>query len=81
LDIFQSVALFPSKHINYRRDGNQIRATYDGFISVQESPAGFGETEEQAAAALAIDVENWPALLASRKQIKADDSDEIPQGR
>jgi hypothetical protein len=74
------MALSPSKHINYRQDGKTICATYDDFINLHESPAGFGETEKEAAAALALDVDNWPKLLAQRNQVKADDSDHIPQG-
>jgi hypothetical protein len=33
---------------NYLQDGNMICATLPGFVDIQESPCGFGETEEKA---------------------------------
>ena len=31
-----------------KMDGNQWCATYDDFINLQESPAGFGDTQDEA---------------------------------
>jgi hypothetical protein len=69
----------PERTIIFSREDNRICAKYDDFINLQESPAGFGETEKEAAAALKQDADRWPTLLANRHQIKADDSDHIPQ--
>lgn len=41
--------------VQYQEDGNQWCATLDGC---QESPVGFGNTKEEAFAALRIDYEN-----------------------
>jgi hypothetical protein len=40
-------------HSRVFKDGDQYCAVYKDFINLQESPAGFGETPEQARAALA----------------------------
>lgn len=40
--------------VEYKMDGNQWCATLDDFIDLQESPAGFGDTEEDALADLVI---------------------------
>ena len=34
--------------VRYKMDGDQQCATLDDFINLQESPAGFGDTEEAA---------------------------------
>ena len=34
--------------INYKKDWNKICATYEDFVNLQESPAGFGDTKEEA---------------------------------
>lgn len=42
----------PAKALCLFKDGNQWCATYADFINLQESPAGFGETWEEAARGL-----------------------------
>lgn len=36
------------KKVVYGQDGNQVCAHYEDFINLQESPCGFGDTEEDA---------------------------------
>jgi len=38
--------------VQYVRDGNQWCANFDDFVNLQESPAGFGDTKEEAFNAL-----------------------------
>lgn len=38
--------------IEMRQDGNMRCATFESFINLQESPAGFGATDEEAIMAL-----------------------------
>lgn len=40
--------------VQYQKDGNQWVATFDDFTNLQESPIGFGDTKEEAFAALRI---------------------------
>lgn len=42
----------PEKKIIYKQDWDKICATFDDFVNLQESPAGFGDTEEEARANL-----------------------------
>lgn len=42
----------PEKKIIYKQDGDKICATFDDFVNLQESPAGFGDTEAEAKASL-----------------------------
>jgi hypothetical protein len=37
-----------TKSINIKKDGDKYCATYDDFVNLQESPAGFGSTVTQA---------------------------------
>ena len=48
---FTAVAVPPEK-IHVQRDGASWCATLPGFINLQESPAGFGDTPEEAIADL-----------------------------
>lgn len=41
-----------SKTIKTFRDGDKICAVFDDFINLQESPAAFGDTADEAIAAL-----------------------------
>ena len=52
---FSAVATAPKAKPHIRLDGNQYCATYPDFINLQVSPAGFGDTPGEAAAALAKD--------------------------
>lgn len=36
------------KKIVFIPDGDQIMACYEDFVNIQESPCGFGKTEEEA---------------------------------
>lgn len=49
--LFTAVAVPPEK-VHVQRDGASWRATAPGFINLQESPAGFGDTPEEAIADL-----------------------------
>lgn len=55
-----------ARAIIIQRDGNSLMAIFDDFINLQESPAGFGETEEAAITDLrheaAIQGYAWPKL-------------------
>jgi hypothetical protein len=42
----------------FSQDGDKICATFKDFINLQESPAGFGDTEEEAKANLFQEVHN-----------------------
>lgn len=49
----EPVAMEPIQKPHLVRDGNQWRATMPGFINLQESNAGFGDTPNEAIADLA----------------------------
>lgn len=62
--------------ITLQMDGNQWCATGPGFINLQESPAGFGDTKLQAMAALCKDLgykggKMWNATFKSLLAAKA----------
>ena len=40
------------RNINYKQDGNKVCATFDDFINLQESQAGFWDNNEEARADL-----------------------------
>lgn len=42
----------PEKKVIFKQDGDKICATFDDFVNLQESPAGFGDTEAEAKANL-----------------------------
>jgi hypothetical protein len=42
-------------NLTYTRDGNQWRCTRPDFKNLQESPAGFGDTKDDARKALEMD--------------------------
>ena len=51
-DRFFSAVAVPGEKIHIKRDGASWCATAPGFINLQESPAGFGDTPEEAIANL-----------------------------
>lgn len=42
------VMKYKLQNIQYKKDGDKICATYEDFINLQESPAWFWDTEEEA---------------------------------
>lgn len=51
--------------IKFSKDGDKVCATFADFVNLQESPAGFGDTEEEAKADLLKNAEKAEAEKAS----------------
>lgn len=60
--------------VTYKQDGNQVCAHLNDFVNLQESPAGFGDTEEEALADLRRNLN--PAEIASLEKEKPADGED-----
>ena len=54
----ETVPEVQAPEVVFSQDGNKVCATFKDFINLQESPAGFGDTEAEAKANLFQEVHN-----------------------
>lgn len=56
--------------IQYSIDGNQVCATFDNFINLQESPAGFGDSLKKAFLALLTEIAENGTIFSINEDFK-----------